>query len=485
MIQTAKARASHRAWIGVVLLFLLALMGAGTAIGAAPAFPVKYSANQRYLVDQNGAPFPIMGRTAWFVTSLSETDYRTFVDDTAARGYNAIEFHVINHDSRGNHPPFNGNNDLPFLKRLNTTAWNGSLSYGNINTEAPDFTSPNEPFWSFVDQLLAYCESKGILVFMFPAYVGFDGTDQGWMQEIVANGTTRMQAYGAWIADRYKVQKNIVWMAGGDSEFNVSAQVAVENALITGLKSVANQQSIFFSAEWTRGSIATDHPNFGTQMTLNGVYANSLGINEHARRAYLRTPTIPAYLLEQPYDEEGVDGNGVNPDATQPVRRFQWWGWLSTIGGYISGNGYIWPFRTAPGNWRDHLDTQGSRDMARLNAFISSIAWYKLVPSGLGGMSALITSGGGSVSASNYVTAAASPDGTLLVAYIPPAHTGSITVNMAALSGPANARWFDPTSGTYTNAGTGLTNSGTRAFTPPGANSAGANDWVLVLATPP
>ena len=34
-------------------------------------------------------------------------DYRTFIDDTAARGYNAIELHVINHDPRGNHPPFN------------------------------------------------------------------------------------------------------------------------------------------------------------------------------------------------------------------------------------------------------------------------------------------------------------------------------------------------------------------------------------------
>jgi hypothetical protein len=28
--------------------------------------------------------------------------------------------------------------------------------------------------------------------------------------------------------------------------------------------------------------------------------------------------------------EATPDGNGVNPSATQPVRRFQWWGWLST-----------------------------------------------------------------------------------------------------------------------------------------------------------
>jgi len=46
-----------------------------------------------------------------------------FVDDTVARGYNAI-----NHDPRGNNSPFNGNGDIPFLKRLNGTSWNGALS---------------------------------------------------------------------------------------------------------------------------------------------------------------------------------------------------------------------------------------------------------------------------------------------------------------------------------------------------------------------
>ena len=61
---------------------------------------MKNSANNRYLVDQNDTPFPIMGRTAWFVLSLSVGDYHIFVDDTASRGYNAIELHVINHDPR-------------------------------------------------------------------------------------------------------------------------------------------------------------------------------------------------------------------------------------------------------------------------------------------------------------------------------------------------------------------------------------------------
>jgi chitodextrinase len=467
-------------FVRAIALAILATLAAGS-VSAAPVFPVRHSANQRYLVDQNGTPFPIMGRTAWFLTSLSVADYQTFVDDTAARGYTAIEFHVINHDPRGNHPPFNGSNNAPFLSTIGGSNWSGSLS----SADAPDFTTPNPAYWSVVDSLLAYCDSKGLLVFMFPAYVGAGGGNQGWMYEMERNGSARMQTYGAWIADRYKNQRNLVWMAGGDMGSFTTAQANVESALLTGLASVAGQQSVELTAEWTSDMIATDQTQFGNLMTLNSSYSWYSGTVIQARRAYAHTPTLPAFMLEEPYDEEGPDGNNYNPSATQPVRRFQWWGWLSTTGGYVSGNGYVWPFNSG---WKSHLNTQGAQDMARLNAFMSSIAWYYLVPSGLGGMRTLITAGGGFDNQSNYVAAAATPDGSLLLAYTPPAHTGSITVDMAALSGPVRARWFDPTSSAYAGAGTGLANTGQRVFTPPGINSSGQNDWVLVLdlsAPPP
>ena len=101
--------------------------------------------------------------------------------------------------------------------------------------------------------------------------------------------------------------------------------------------------------------------------TLNGAYSWSGEVSYHCRRAYEYLPVEPAYLLEEPYDEEGPDGNGVNPSAIQPVRRFQWGGWLSSIGGYISGNGYIWPFNAG---WLSHLNTQGAQDMAWLNVAV-------------------------------------------------------------------------------------------------------------------
>ena len=125
----------------------------------------------------------------------------------------------------------------------------------------------------------------------------------------------------------------------------------------------------------------------------------------------------------------------------------------------MSGNGYVWRFETG---WQSHLDTQGSRDMAQLNNFIKSISWWELVPSGLSGMQNLITAGGSSQSNPDYVAAAATPSGSLLVAYIPPAHSGPITVDMTAMAGTTEARWLDSTTGVYsTISGSPFANTGT------------------------
>jgi hypothetical protein len=447
-----------------------------TSIAQDYTFPLKHSNDERYLVDHNNKPFPILGRTAWFVISQPLDKYKQFIENTLSHGYNSIEMSVLTHDARGEHPPFCGNGEAPFLKTLGGNDWTGSLVYKDTVHEAPDMTTPNEAFWTYVDSFLTYCMSKNIMVFFFPCYVGYDGGEQGWFQELVANGPEKSKVYGEWIANRYKNQKNVVWMLLGDMGKGFTPQQkAAEAGLIAGLKSVKGQ-SVEYSAEASPGQTATDS-DFGNEMTINGAYTwtpKDMSVPTLCRNAYSHCPAMPAFLLEEPYDEEGPDGNSVNPSAIQPVRRFQWWGWLSTIGGYIAGNGYIWPFKSP--EWEKHLDTKATSDMERLNKFIQSYPWWQLVPSGLQGMKNLITSGGGNTADSNYVAAAATPMGTLLIAYIPPHHKGNISIDMTAIRGTATARWYDPTSGAYTKI------AGARGvFTTPGKNKAGENDWVLVI----
>ena len=369
-----------------------------------------------------------------------------------------------------------------FFKRLNGNNWDGKLTYNDFRTESPDLTTPNEKYWNFVDTFLNYCQQKNILVLMFPGYVGYSSEkeEQGWMKELVANGE-RAQQYGAWVATRYKNQKNIVWMLMGDKGKYTPEEAKAEAAFIKGLKSVPGQQSVLYTAESSSGEDAADNAFFGHEMNVNGCYTWELKVPVPyvARKGYAHEPTMPAFLLEEPYDEEGPDGNDYNPNATQPVRRFQWWGWLSTIGGYMAGNGYIWQF--VDPIWQQHLDTKGAMDMHRLNDFIKQRKWWTLVPSGMNGMPDLIAGSNADTSAA-FVSAAATKDGKLLIAYVPPAHDGPLQVNVSVMKGAVKAEWFDPTDGKYVKAiGKYVQSKAFKSFLTPGKNSNGDTDWVLVL----
>ncbi|MDR3687990.1 MAG: DUF4038 domain-containing protein [Fimbriimonas sp.] len=437
-------------------------------------FPVAYSADRRTLVTRNGKPFPILGRTAWFICSLSKQDQDRFLDDTVDRGFDAIEFHFTNHDARGNHPPFDGSGNTPFTLRLDGSRWNGDLTYREIAKEAPDYAKPNDAYWDNVESLVDRCEKRGILVFGFPAYVGYNGEEQGWMREMVANGPERLHAFGQALGRRLRKHPNVVWMAGGDLGHFSAAQKAVCAALYSGINETTETRSRHWSAEWNSGMIGVDQPEFAHLMTLNCVYRWDGSPAALGLRAYGYRPASPSFLLEEPYDEEGPDGNNVNPNAIQPVRRFPWWGWLTTIGGYIAGNAYIWPFR--PQEWQQHLDTDGARDLTILNRFVRSIQWWTLVPD-LDGK--LIPNNAKQVDDEAFVATASSSDGSLFVGYFPPKHPSSVDIDFGHAKAVSRLRWMDPTTGDFKPA-VGFKPAQPFHGAPPGLNHAGHADWVLI-----
>ncbi len=437
-----------------------------TIIPAAVApsrFPVRAHASGRYLVDARGAPFPILGRVCWTITRLSRDGWQFVIADSVEKGFTAIECK----------PPmapegyqFDSDGNLPFTHSLDGTRWNGEvIPYANIGADAPDFTRPNEAFWSRVDTFFKDCESRGLLVFYFPLYVGFHNTDW-WMEMMVANGAAKCQAYGAWVARRYADRQNLVWMLGGDKGTGAipfsAGEAAVVEALNTGLQGV-NRQCRLQSSEWLRGSVSKDL--YPASISLNGAYADTLDINNQGARAWAASPAIPAYFQEYPAEESGSPGI---------MRRMAMWAWLSTIGGYFFMNGVFTDFTA--GVYTSHMNTQGTLDCKRLNAFIRTINWHLLSPD-----NSAIAAGGGTANQETQVACASASNGSLLLAYCPPSHTGTVTIAMTRMSGTTTARWWDPTNGTYTAGGSGFANTGTRAFTKPGNNSAGDADWLLVL----
>ncbi|HEY2987081.1 MAG TPA: DUF4038 domain-containing protein, partial [Candidatus Binatia bacterium] len=190
---------------------------------------------------------------------------------------------------------------------------------------------------------------------------------------------------------------------------------------------------------------------------------------------YNRPDFLPVFLIEASYEFEHFSNTELG--VPQVLRRQAYWTNLSGATGQMYGNKFTWPFLDG---WQDQLDTPGAAQMGHVAALFEPRPWQDLVPDQ---NHTAVTAGFGTFGANDYVTAARTPDGRLVMAYIPTART--IRVDMSKLSGLVTARWYDPSAGTFTAvSGSPFANSGSRNFSTPGNNFGGDEDWVLVLETP-
>jgi hypothetical protein len=434
-------------------------------------FPLTVAPSGRYLVDQSGMPFRIHGDTAWsMIANLTYAEANTYLDDRRAKGFNTVLVNLLERRFAVN-APANRNGDAPFIT-------------------ANDFSTPNEAYFAFADSIIDLAASKDMLVLLTYMYLG-SNPSEGWSGQLTSAANTQAVCYdfGLYLGNRYKDRANIVWVAGGD--LSPAAGSEMERRLHKIMEGIAaaSGASLLDTAHWSSGHVSTDQSAFAGEVDLNAAYVYGTPYTE-TLSGYERAPAIPTFLLETGYEAESwVPGDRAS------IRSYSYTSYLTAIGGVFYGHRDIWEFSTSSWSsgypfgsqpWQQSLDAPGALDMAHMDQLLDATSWWDLVPSDTAGMRLLVTAGGGSFNNSNYVTAAAQPSGGLLLAYIPPTGTGSrtITIDMEAMSGPARARWFNPTNGTFIGIGTSLPNVGVRQFTTLGDNGTGTNDWVLIVDIP-
>jgi hypothetical protein len=376
-------------------------------------------------------------------------------------------------------------NALPWLKNTAGTTWTGVFA-----NHDSDWSTPNDVYWNWVIYCLQRCQAYGFAVVLDWIYWGFNqGAADGWITTIAnsANTTSVMQAFGTYLALKCQMAglKNIIFSFGTDTFPSDSGVVARIIAFHDGWLAGGGSSNALGHNQ--RSSDSQDNTNFAARCNINGVYPGTGASNGHAG-TYGRVLTAfgknagPAFCLEAVYEGEGGR-------TREQVRSYGWWSLISGIAGYVYGNNPVWDFDTG---WQTALTSNGAADAALMFSFFESLSkWWTLVPDGQG-LGTLVTAGGGGTQTLgsvgtgdgtgglDHVSAAVSPDGATLIAYVPHAHSGSVTIDMTKMRGTTTARWFDPTSGSYTAIGS-FANTGTQAFTPPGANSSGSNDWILRL----
>ncbi len=434
------------------------------------AYPLKVSTNHRYLVDQNNSPFLIAGDVPQVIVTMASTaEAASYFDDRQAHGFNAMWIDVLvaspyYPESREDGGTYDG--IFPFT---------GYIS-GGTDLAHYDLTKPNEEYFHRVDEMLRLATNHGMVVFLDPIETG------QWVPTARNNGLTACETYGRYLGNRYKNFDNIIWLNGNDfNTWRKADDDALLRAVALGIKS-ADPRHLHTIELNVETSSSYDDPTWVPIVSINATYTYSPTYLQ-MWHSYNQTPTAPTFLLEAHYDLMDF-GKPWDYGTPLVLRRQEYWAMLSGGKGQLYGNGYTCYFMSG---WKLHIDTVGVQQFMIWRQFFSSLPWQDLVPDQ---DHTVVTAGFGTVgnfqsrvSKSDYCTASKTPDGSLVIAYMPTART--ITVNMANLKAPATAKWLDPANGAFTTIPGGpFENAGARQFTPPGNNHDGNSDWVLLLGAP-
>jgi hypothetical protein len=416
---------------------------------------LKLSSNGRYLVDQQGKPFLVVGDSPWsLIVQPDEKDREIYLQDREKRGFNSIIVNLLEHKFCTS-PPKTRAGLAPF------------------NTPG-DFSTPNDAYFDFAHQVVERAGAHGIVVWLAPGYLGFKGGDEGFFREIKAGGREKLRAYGRYVGKRFKDLPNIVWILGGDYTPEASDQWVV-NELARAIRE-EDPTHLMTAHHAPEGSAVGA---FGEQewLTVDNFYGYQKTMFRPMLEQYLRKPVRPFVLLETTYEGE----HNSTPDL---IRRQAYWAMLSGACGQFLGNNPLWHF-DGPGlfpftmTWQQALGAAGSLDMAFLREVFIRLPWQQLAPED---NHAILVEGYGSDTATALT--AQTPDGKLAVTYIPSTGTGEreLTVAMDRLGKPVTARWYNPTNGRFIEAkGSPYANLATHRFRTPGDNGTGTNDWVLIL----
>jgi len=456
----------RRSWGVLTILTVLAVVllasargGSSVAGGLSPAgvgpggyvYPLKVGTSGRYLVDQRNVPFLIVGDSPQsLIGNLSVADAEKYIAARSKAGYNTLWVNLL-------------------CVEYTACRADGTTFDGIAPFRVPkDLSTPNEAYFARVDAMISLAEKYGMVVLLDPIETG------GWSDVLKQNGVAKAFAYGRYLGERYRKFPNVIWLNGNDFQnwWNDAALDLAAVGVARGIRSTAPNQLQTVELNFDSSS-SLDDPRWRNAIDFDSAYTY-LPTYRQVLADYNKAQ-IPVFMVEAVYEFENIGDH--EPGIPLTLRRQDYWTLLSGATGQLYGNKYTWQF--LPG-WTSHLNTPGSVQFVYAARLFAKRPWYRLVPDQ---NHQVVTSGYGTSGNLDYVTAAATPDGSLAMAYLPTSRP--VSVDMGKLLGAARAQWFDPTSGKYSEIpGSPFANSGTRSFAPPAKNSAGDGDWVLVLTAP-
>lgn len=425
-----------------------ACLSSGTRRKFGIAWPMRVQG--RSIVDQNGAHifFASHGGAQNMLQKLQPSDYDVWFANAQANYFNSAIITILGAGTA--------------FKPTTPAAGDGTPFTGIVGSSS-DLTTPRESFFHLLDQIVNAANDHGIILFLDP--------DPYHTPTVISdNGTTRCRTFGQYLGSRYANKPNIVWMSGNDYA------VSPGSALDSGFRSIAlgikdndhnHLHTIWTQHEKDNTSVWTDIVDFFTIYEYEPPY--NLAYKEYNNGT---RPTVPIEFIY-----EGETQESVTPTIRQ-LRTFAYD--ASPLTGAVGTNfgDKNWTF---PSNWKTLMTSAGNRQGGIPRRIFESRAWWDLVPDQnhdviIAGYGTPV-SGGSNIDNDDYAPVARTPDGSLIMLYMPTAR--SITVDMTKSINNVYAKWYDPETGITANISGPFSNIINLMFTPPSRN--GDSDWVFIL----
>ena len=127
------------------------------------AYPLKVSANGRYLVDRDDVPFLMIGDSPQALTvNLSEAEADAFFADRQAAGFNLVWVNLLCATYTGG--------------RADGSTYDGIVPFTTPN----DLATPNDAFFTRVDHMLNPAAAHGLVVLLDPSGTGSSSSSSSW-----------------------------------------------------------------------------------------------------------------------------------------------------------------------------------------------------------------------------------------------------------------------------------------------------------------
>jgi hypothetical protein len=424
---------------------------------------LRVSDNNRYLQTADGKPFFWLGDTAWeLFHRLSREEAEKYLKNRAEKGFTVIQA-VALAELDGLHDP---------------------NPYGEIPLENDDPTKPREAYFQHVDFIIRKADELGLHIGLLPTW-GDKVFKNSWGKGPEIFTVDNAKVYGRWIGNRYKDQKNIIWILGGDRNPRNEQDVAIWRSMAAGIAEGVggNDKALMTfhpqpnaledggSSKWFHNDAWLDFNMFQTG------HCRENNVWDRVQYVYNLKPVKPVLDGEPLYEDHPVCFNAKDLGTSSPydVRKLAWLDVFAGAFGHTYGCHDIWqmwaPHRNPVNGphfpWYVAIDLPGSGQMKYLRQLIESRPMFERVPD-----QSLINDARG---ANDRIQATRGKD----YIFIYSAQGKDFTVNTAKISGKELvAHWYNPKNGEVKAAGK-FTKKPQLPFTPP--TSGYGHDWVLIL----